>query len=46
MAYYERKLGHRFFLEEAIHIIHLAFLLKDPIIITTWLKAIILRISF
>jgi hypothetical protein len=46
MAYYERKLGGRFFLEEAIHIIHLSFLLKDPIIIATWFKAMILRISF
>jgi len=46
MIYYERKLGHRFFLEEAIHIIHLSFLLKDPVIISTWFKAMILRISF
>ena len=46
MAYYERRLGHRFFLEEAIHIMHLSFFLKDPKLICSWLKAIILRISF
>jgi hypothetical protein len=39
-------LGHRFFLEEAIHIMHLSFFLKDPKLICSWLKAIILRISF
>ena len=46
MVFYERRLGHRFFLEEAIHIIHLSFYLKDPKIICNWLKAMILRISF
>lgn len=33
MSYYERKLGHRFFLEEAIHILHLGFYYKDCSII-------------
>jgi hypothetical protein len=33
MAFYERKLGHRFFLEEALHLIHLSFVLRDPKII-------------
>ena len=46
MASYERNLGHRFFLEEALHIMHLSFMLRDPKIIATWLKAMILRISF
>jgi hypothetical protein len=46
MAYYERKLGHRFFLEEAIHILHIGFVLRDASLITHWLKFIILRISF
>ena len=46
MVFYERRLGHRFFLEEAIHVIHLSFFLKDPKIICSWLKAMILRISF
>ena len=46
MAYYERKLGHRFFLEEAVHILHLGFALRDPTLIANWLKSMILRISF
>ena len=46
MSFYERKLGHRFFLEEALHIMHLSFILRDPKILTSWLKAMILRISF
>lgn len=29
LSYYERRLGHRFFLEEALHIIHISFTLKD-----------------
>lgn len=46
MAYYERKLGHRFFLEEAIHILHLGFYLRDSDIIASWLRSMIMRISF
>lgn len=46
MAYYERKLGHRFFLEESIHLLHLGFLFKDASIIASWLKSMIKRISF
>jgi hypothetical protein len=46
MVFYERKLGHKFFLEEALHLIHLSFVLRDPKIFTSWLKAMILRISF
>ena len=46
MNFYERRLGHKFFLEEALHIMHLSFILRDPKIIASWLKAIILRISF
>lgn len=46
MTYYERKLGHKFFLEEALHLIHLTLNLHDPKIMCTWLKAIIQRISF
>lgn len=30
MVFYERKLGHRFFLEESLHLIHLSFILRDP----------------
>jgi hypothetical protein len=29
LGFYERRLGHRFFLEEAIHIMHLSFVLRD-----------------
>ena len=46
MSFYERRLGHRFFLEESLHIMHLSFALRDPKIIASWLRAIILRISF
>ena len=46
MSFYERMLGHKFFLEEAIHIIHLSFYYKDSKLFSSWLKAIILRISF
>ena len=46
LTFYERRLGHKFFLEESIHILHLGFVLKDPTLILKWLKAIILRISF
>lgn len=46
LSFYEKKLGHKFFLEESIHIIHLGFVLKDATLILKWLKAIILRISF
>jgi len=46
LSYYERRLGHRFFLEEALHIIHIGFVFKDIKIVNTWLQAIIKRISF
>lgn len=46
MASYERNLGHRFFMEESLHIMHLSFTLRDPQIFSSWLKAIILRINF
>lgn len=46
MAYYERTLGHRFFMEEALHIMHLSFKYHDVKLFASWLKAIITRISF
>ena len=46
MKYYEQRLGHKFFLEEGLHILHLGFYLKDSKLIISWLKSIILRISF
>lgn len=45
-AYYERRLGHRFFLEEALHILHMSFVYQDSKLLLSWLKAIIQRISF
>lgn len=33
LSFYEKKLGHKFFLEESIHIIHLGFVLKDATLI-------------
>jgi hypothetical protein len=46
MGYYERTLGHRFFMEEALHIIHLSLKNHDVNLFSSWLKAIITRISF
>ena len=46
MKSYERRLGHKFFFEEALHIMHLSFTLRDVVLFSSWLKAIILRISF
>ena len=46
MGFYERTLGHRFFLEESLHIMHLSFIFKDALLFGSWLKAMILRISF
>jgi hypothetical protein len=46
LNFYERRLGHKFFLEEALHIMHLSFFLKDPKLLMSWLGAIIKRISF
>ena len=46
MKSYERRLGHKFFFEEALHIMHLSFTLRDSVLFSSWLKAMILRISF
>lgn len=46
MKSYERRLGHKFFFEEALHIMHLSFTLRDSTLFSSWLKAMILRISF
>ena len=45
-SYYERRLGHRFFLEESLHILHMGFTYQDSKLISSWLKSLILRISF
>ena len=46
MGFYERRLGHKFFLKEALHIMHISFFYKDVKLFTSWLRAIILRIDF
>ena len=46
MKSYERRLGHKFFFEEALHIMHISFKLRDSLLLGSWLKTIILRISF
>ena len=46
LFFYERRLGHRFFLEEALHILHMGFALRDTKLLNSWLAAIIKRISF
>ena len=45
-SYYERRLGHRFFLEEALHILHMSFSYQDSKLLSSWLKSMIKRISF
>lgn len=46
MKSYERMLGRRFFMEESLHIMHLSFTLRDSRLFSSWLKTMILRISF
>lgn len=46
MKSYERRLGHKFFFEEALHLMHLSFILRDATLFSSWLKTMILRISF
>jgi len=46
LRYFSRRLGHRFFLKESLHIIHLGLYQRDSHIIISWLKSLILRISF
>nr|YP_010049559.1 ribosomal protein S3b [Strombidium cf. sulcatum]QPL15964.1 ribosomal protein S3b [Strombidium cf. sulcatum] len=46
MGYYERRLGHKFFLQEGVHLIHISFFEKDAKLLFSWLKTIIQRISF
>lgn len=46
MKMYERRLGHKFFFEESLHIMHLSFILRDSVLFSSWLKTIIKRISF
>ena len=46
MRYYEQRLGHKFFLGEALSIMHLSFIMHDPKLLISWFSAIIKRISF
>ena len=46
LSFYEKKLGHKFFLEESLHILHLSLFFRDSKLLFSWLKAMILRISF
>ena len=46
MGFYEKRLGHKFFFEESLHILHLGFTLRDAKLIASWLKSLIKRISF
>ena len=40
LNFYEKRLGHKFFLEESLHIIHLSFFLKDAKLFLNWLKVV------
>lgn len=46
MKMYERRLGHKFFFEESLHLMHLSFALRDAVLFSSWLKTMIRRISF
>lgn len=46
LYYYQKRLGHRFFMEEAIHIMHLSLSLQDVSLFGQWLTSLIKRISF
>ena len=46
LEFYQKRLGHRFFMEETIHIMHLAMTLHDSKFFSTWLGSLIKRISF
>ena len=46
MGFYEKRLGHKFFFEESLHILYLGFVLRDARLLNAWLKSLIQRISF
>ena len=46
MKSYERNLGHRFFFEESLYLMHLGLSLHDPKIFLRWLSSMVNRISF
>jgi hypothetical protein len=46
LNFYQNRLGHRFFLEETIQIMHLSLALHDANLFSSWLASLIKRISF
>ena len=46
LNFYQKRLGHRFFMEETIHIMHLALSMHDSNLFSRWLGSLIKRISF
>ena len=46
LQFYQKRLGHRFFMEETIHIMHLSLSLHDANFFSKWLSSLIKRISF
>lgn len=46
LSYYQKRLGHRFFMEETLHIMHLSLKLHDATFFSSWLTSLINRISF
>lgn len=46
LLFYQKRLGHRFFMEESLRIMHVALNLHDASLFAKWLKSLIKRISF
>lgn len=46
LSFYQKRLGHRFFMEETLHIMHLSLKLHDATLFSSWLTSLINRISF
>ena len=46
LLFYQKRLGHRFFMEESLHVMHTALNLHDASLFAGWLKSLIKRISF
>lgn len=46
LLFYQKRLGHRFFMEESLHVMHTALNLHDATLFAGWLKSLIKRISF
>jgi len=46
LSFYQKSLGHRFFMEESINVMHLAMHTHDARLFSEWLASLIKRISF